>query len=442
VTTSRLAGSATPSVGILGGGALGLSAAYRLVKAGVRVTVLEKDNVVGGLAASFPVGGSHLEKYYHHLFRSDRTITALVDELGLGSKLVWKKAPTSSLVNGQRHTMDATHLLTFAPLPPLDRLRLVLGMAYLKFLQRDYRGLEDETAAEWINRWMGRRAYEIVWKPLFVQKFGDMAEQVAMPWFWSRIFCRSLSLGYLRGGFHQLYATLDERIRAMDGEVRTGQVVESIESSGNRVAVVANGEELHFDRVICTLPTRLFMKVARGLPDDYRQQYDWGGYNGAHCVILALDRPLTDVYWLSIHDPGYPFLVLVEHTNYMPAEDYGSQHLVYLGNYVPPTDRRFSMSQDELLEWYLPYLVRFNSRFDRAWVKDAWVFGAPFAQPIVTVDYHQHIPSNETPLPGVFLANMFQVYPQDRGQNYSIAMAHRVADQIAGELANSRVSVG
>jgi protoporphyrinogen oxidase len=262
-----------------------------------------------------------------------------------------------------------------------------------------------------------------------------------MPWFWSRIFCRSLSLGYLRGGFHQLYATLAQRIRAMGGEVRTGQVVESIESRGDRVTVVANGEEIQFDRVICTMPTRLFMKVARGLPDEYRRRYDWGGYNGAHCVILALDRPLTEIYWLSIHDSGYPFLVMVEHTNYMPAADYGGQHLIYLGNYVPATDRRFTMSRDELLEWYLPYLGRFNRHFDRSWVKDAWVFGAPFAQPIVTVDYHQHIPPNDTPLPGVYLANMFQVYPQDRGQNYSIAMAHRVADQIAGELAKPRVRV-
>jgi protoporphyrinogen oxidase len=412
-----------------------------LVRAGVQVTVLEKENVVGGLAASFQVGDAYLEKYYHHLFRSDRTITALVDELGLGSKLVWKPAPTASLIDGQLHLMDVPHLFTFSPLPPADRLRLIAGMAYLKLAQRDYRGLEDHTAADWIVRWMGRRAYDVVWKPLFVQKFGDMAEKVAMPWFWSRIFCRSLSLGYLRGGFQQLYAALDEQVRTLGGNVRTGQTVESIEADGERVKVEVNGTVLEFDRVICTLPTRLFTKVARGLPEDYRQRYEWGGYNGAHCVILALDRPLTDTYWLSIHDPGYPFLVLVEHTNYLPADDYGGQHLIYLGNYVPATDRRFTMQTDELLDWYLPYLSKFNPRFERAWVKRAWSFGAPFAQPIVTVDYHEHIPPHDTPLPGVFLANMFQVYPQDRGQNYSIAMAYRVADRVISDLARSRVKV-
>ncbi len=430
-------------MGIIGGGALGLSAAYRLVKAGIRVTVLEKDDVVGGLAASFPVGGAYLEKFYHHLFRSDRTITALIEEMGLGSKLVWKKAPTASLVGGKAYQMDIPGLLKFSPLGPIDRLRLILGMAYLKFIQRNYVGLEDQTAGQWITRWMGSRAYDVVWRPLFVQKFGAMAEHVAMPWFWSRIFCRSLALGYLRGGFHQLYAALDTRVRTLGGDVRTGQNVESIEAtSEGLVRVVVNGGEMQFDRVICTLPTRLFMKVARGLPDDYRQRFDWGGYNGAHCVILSLDRPLGDNYWLSIHDSGFPFLVLVEHTNYMPASDYGGQHLIYLGNYVPASDPRFKMSTADLLEWYVPFLKKANSAFDRSWIKNAWAFGAPFAQPIVTVDYHQHIPPNETPLPGVFLANMFQVYPQDRGQNYSIEMAYRVADRVVAELAGLPIKVG
>jgi protoporphyrinogen oxidase len=406
------------------------------------VTVLEKEEVVGGLAASFDVGGAYLEKFYHHLFRSDRVITSLIEELGLGGKLVWKPAPTSSLIGGKTYAMDVPHLLTFSALSPIDRLRLIGGMTYLKFLQRDYRGLEDETAGKWIRHWMGSATYETMWKPLFVQKFGPYAEQVAMPWFWSRIFCRSLSLGYLRGGFHQLYRALDERVRSLGGTVRTGQSVESIRATPDGpVEVMVNGAPETFDRVICTLPTRLFMRLAQGLSDAYRQQYDWGNFQGAHCVILSLDRPLTDIYWLSIHDSDYPFLVAVEHTNYMPASDYGGRRLIYLGNYLPMSDRRFAMSKDELLDWYLPYLSRLNPAFDRSWIKNAWVFGAPYAQPIVTVDYHKHIPPHLTPLPGVFLANMFQVYPQDRGQNYSIEMAYRVADLALGAPTSARVKV-
>lgn len=417
-----------PTVGVLGGGALGLAAAYRLVQNGARVTVLEKESSVGGLAASFPVGGSYLEKYYHHLFRSDRVITELIEELGLGSKLIWEKPVTASLIRGKVYRMDPVRMLLDSPLSVTDRLRLIGAMGYLK-LQPNYQRFEGHLATEWLRRWMGDNVYSTMWKPLLEQKFGEHTERVAMPWMWARVFCRSLALGYLRGGFHQLYVSLLDRIRALGGEVLTEQSVETIEAaSDDRVRVVVNGQERYFDRVIATLPTRLFMKLARGLPDSYRQKYDWGSYHGAHCAILALDRPFGSVYWLSIHDPGFPFLVSVEHTNYLPASDYGGRHLLYLGNYVPTDDRRFSMRDDEILDWYLPYLTKLNPTFDRSWVTDHWVFKTPFAQPIVTVDYHEHIPPHETPIRNLFLANMFQVYPQDRGQNYSIQLAYRVAD--------------
>jgi protoporphyrinogen oxidase len=430
------------SVGVIGGGALGLSVAYRLAQAGARVTVLEKESIVGGLAASFPVGGAYLEKFYHHLFRSDRVITKLIYELGLGDKLVWKRATTANLIGGKIRPMDPIRILTFSALPLTDRLRFFAGMAYLK-LMPDYRRFEGISAVEWVQKSMGRQTYEVVWRPLFESKFGEHYHSIAMPWFWSRVYCRSLSLGYLRGGFHQLYVALEQRVRALGGEIRTGQTVEQIEAApGGRVRVVVNGVSAEFDRVVCTLPTRLFMKVTAGLPDEYRARYDWGDFHGALCVILSLDRRFGDFYWLSINDPGFPFLVVVDHSNFMPVEDYGGQRLMYLGNYLPMTDRRFTMSEQELLDWYLPYLAKINPGFDRSWVKNAWVFKAPYAQPIVTVDYHQHIPPHETPIPGLFLANMFQVYPQDRGQNYSIQMGYQVADLALRATTTSEVKVG
>jgi protoporphyrinogen oxidase len=167
------------------------------------------------------------------------------------------------------------------------------------------------------------------------------------------------------------------------------------------------------------------------LPDEYLSRHDRGDFYGAHSVILGLSQQLMrGTYWLNIHDRGYPFLTVVEHTNYMPANDYGGLHVVYMGNYLPMTDPLFTRPDDEVLRDFLQALKRVNPAFDQSWVREAHVFKAPFAQPIVTVDYHQHIPPHETPLPGIYLANMFQVYPEDRGQNYSVRMANRVASQM------------
>jgi protoporphyrinogen oxidase len=185
-----------------------------------------------------------------------------------------------------------------------------------------------------------------------------------------------------------------------------------------------------FDRVISTLPTRLTCRLIPQLPDDYKARYDWGQAYGAQCVILALDRQVTDSYWINPVEPGYPFTSLVEHTNYRPTSEYGGRHLIYLGNYRAMSDPIFKMSKDELLAEFLPHIKRLNPAFDPAWVQESWLFQAPFAQPIVTTEYRQHIPPLHTPLAGLWVANMFQVYPHDRGQNYSFALVDRLVREL------------
>lgn len=421
-------------IAVLGGGALGLTAAYRLARRGVQVTVIEKEPELGGLAAGFRVGasGTYLEKFYHHLFRSDKDIQALIDELGLGEKLLWLRTVTATRSGGQNYSLNSpTDVLRFSPLSFPNRLRLAAGLAYLK-IEPDYRRLRHSTAQQWIKRWMGSQVYDVVWGPLLESKFGSYAPQVAAPWFWSRIHCRSMQLGYMQGGFQQIYDRLGAEIRQAGGEIRLGVAVTKVapQAAGTlRVDTAATSEV--YDKVVATLPTRLFTRLVEGLPSDYRQQYDWGSALGAHCAILALDRPLMPpIYWLNLNDPGYPFLAAVEHTNMMPVADYGGQHLLYLGNYLPMDHRYFTQPDAATVAEFLPHLKKFNPAFDPSWITEQWVFKAPYAQPVVTRDYAKHIPPLVTPIPNLYLGNMFQVYPEDRGQNYSVRLANKLAGLI------------
>lgn len=413
--------------GVLGGGALGLTAALRLAQRGEEVVLVEREPEPGGLAAGFRLGPSYLEKFYHHLFRSDASATTLIQELGLGERLVWPRPRTSTLIGGKQHQLDsAPSLLRFSPLPLHDRLRMGAVMAYLR-LEPNYHRLERGTADEWIRRWMGPKVYDTVWRPLLQSKFGDRYADIAMSWFWARVHLRSSSLGYLRGGFQQLYNRLVEEIERLGGTVRFGVEVTAI-SRGERGALCVSTSDgvYELDRVISTLPTRLTINLTEELQGEFAERYDRLDSLGAHCVILTLDRPLTDVYWLNINDPGYPFLALVEHTNYMPPEDYGGRHLIYLGNYLPMSHPLFRKSDAEVVAELMPPLRRINPDFEISWVTEHRVFKAPFAQPIVTVGYPERLPPHQTPVPNLYLANMSQVYPQDRGQNYSIAMANRL----------------
>ncbi len=415
---------------VLGGGALGLMAAYRLAQAGQTVMVIEQEHIAGGLAGGFRIGDSWLEKYYHHLFRSDKTAIGVIEELGLGDRLEWLRPRTVSLIEGQIHQLDSPlSLLLFKPWRLDERLRVGAILAYLKISNPAW--LEDKTAHAWLRKWMGKRPYEMVFESLLLGKFRELYDQIALPWFWARIHDRTTELGYMRGGFQLLYECLVERIIQLRGKVLLGTRVEQVEQVEHGWQVTTSDHHSWtFDRIISTFPTRLTCRLIPALPDEYRARYDWGQAYGAHCLLLSLDRQLTDSYWINICDRGYPFAGMFEHTNFRASAEYGGQHLIYLGNYRPMDDPLFKMSKEEVIAEFVPHLRRIVPSFDPAWIQDSWLFQAPFAQPIVTTDYCQHIPPLETPLEGLWVANMFQIYPHDRGQNYSLALADKLVKQI------------
>ncbi len=464
--------------GILGGGVLGLTLALRLAQQGHAVTLYERESLPGGLAAGFPIPmpaaqePTWLEKFYHHIFRTDRAIVALIEELGLGDALTWRRPVTATLRNGRIYQLDSpASVLRFAPIAPFDRLRMGASLAALRFLPSPA-PMEGRKAAAWLRATMGDAAYDAAWGPLLKGKFGTVADEISLPWFWARLHDRTAELGYVRGGFQRFYDRLAARVGELGAGLTFGATVHAVATDEAGVAdandagagtsveaaediAPADGPDAgamggrwrvtyetadaprrrryaHFDRLISTLPTRLTCRLAPQLPAGYRARYDWGQAYGAHCLILSLDHRLTESYWLNIADPGYPFLALVEHTNYMPRADYGGRTLVYLGNYRPMTDPIFTAGKEDILREFLPHLARINPAFQASWVTESWSFAAPFAQPIVTTDYPTHIPPFETPLRGLYVANMFQVYPHDRGQNYSIELAQRLVRALNG----------
>ncbi|MDX2709542.1 NAD(P)/FAD-dependent oxidoreductase [Streptomyces sp. PA03-6a] len=418
------------NLGIIGAGATGLTAAYDAVKAGHQVTVLEAADELGGLAASIPIGGVPLERYYHHIFRSDRDIIELIEELGLGDDLRFHKPTTGVYRDGELHPFSTPlEMLRFPSFSLVDGVRFGASSALLKAVRSGER-YNDLTALDWLRRRAGRKATETIWEPLLRGKFGDRADEVSMAWLWARVHCRTFELGYVHGGFERVYAALRDAVAARGGKVEFGKKVETIrqpEGAEQVTVTTGDGASYAFDQLIVTVPQPVFAKAADVPSDDtvWRNQY-----LGATCFVLEVDRSVIPYYWLNINDPDFPFLAVVEHTQMVDREEYGGRHLLYVGNYVPRDDWRFTTDPAEVLDRYIPYLQRLNPDFDRSWIQE-WHFSrAPFAQPVVTPEYRSLIPGHRTHMSRVTLATMAQIYPQDRGQSYSIALAHRVTKLI------------
>src|SRR3972149_1902585 len=401
-------------VALIGAGPAGLAAAYDLSRAGHRVTIFEAAPEVGGLAAGFkaPHWDWTLEKFYHHWFQSDSSILGLIKELGWSDQVLFPRPYTVVYHDGQFHPFDSyLTALTFSlkHFLPVDVIRYGLVGVTLK-LTPFWRPLEKVTAAEWMRRWCGDRVYNAMWKPLLVGKFGEENLKVVnMAWLWARIHARSTRLGTFVGGFQTFLNKLAEGGGARGAEIGLNCGVAGIKpmADGRLLNEAASRAEPGFDAVIVTTSPALLARLAPDLPASYADKLIALKSMGAVVMVISLDRPLTKYYWHNLpKEAGFPFLAMVEHTNFIGAEHYGGDHLIYCGDYLEPDHEYFKLGKEELLERFLPALKRFNPEFDRSGVKETWLGRTAYAQPIPPVNHSQNIPPIRTPGKGVCFASV------------------------------------
>ena len=439
-------------VGIIGGGVAGLAAAYHLTKEGHFAEVFEVAPFLGGQASTFDVFGGRLERGYHHLFVSDTEIADLIQELGLGGKLAWLESTVGFYHGGKiwdfASPMD---LLRFKPLPFLDRIRVGFWTFILQ-KTKSYSKFEGVTARDWLSKRMGRRGYEVIWEPLLRGKFGEFYDKIGMTWIWNKVTLRVASrkgagqvehLGYPMGSFGEVIEVLADRIAQQGGVIHTSaSVTQIVEADGSATAMEVQleggeTERREYDAIIATTPSYVFTRLAPAMPPEYQSKLENVDYLSAVLMVMVMNRPFTNKYWMNIADPNMPFVALIEHTNLIDKELYGGKHILYISNYPSRDNELYQMSGDELMDLFVPHLQKINPDFARSWVIEYHHHRVDGAQPIVGVNYRAGIPDHRTPVQGLYLANTTQIYPEDRGTNYSVCMGRQVARMVVDDDAST-----
>jgi|tagenome__1003787_1003787.scaffolds.fasta_scaffold20921203_2 protoporphyrinogen oxidase len=454
-------------VAVVGAGVAGLTCAYRLGQAGHVCDVYERWPGLGGQAATIDLGdGSLLERYYHHLFTTDRHIAELYDELGHPDELLDLPSSTAFFVDGRSWPFTSPlDLLRFRPLPLRSRIRMGLSLLRVQRGTDDPEPFEEITCREWITRHMGADAWRTVWGPLLRAKFGDRADDVAMVWLWKKFKirrevsgkqARTEVLRWPRHSWELLFRRLAEEIERAGGRVLIDRPVATLARDGGDGFLVTPGAPESFrrgldprefeiagpperyDAVVATVPNDVFVRMLDPalrdeLPTGYLGALGSIDYHAALCLVLALDRQMTPYYWMNVADE-LPFIGLIEQTNFVGPEHYGGRHILYVANYVDPADPLLDLDADALLAHYLPALRQVRPDFDTAWIRDRWLFREPHGQPIVDVGYRRRLAPMRTGIPGLLLGNTTHVYPEDRGTNYAVRLGNDVARELLDDV--------
>jgi protoporphyrinogen oxidase len=444
-------------IAVIGAGVTGLVAAHRLGAGGAEVDVYERWPGLGGMAATIDTGdGVLVERYYHHLFTSDREIADLCEEIGLADELAVWPSSMGMFYGGRLYPFTSPlDLLRYKPMSLFARIRMGLGVLMLQRRGKDVEAFEAMTIKDWVIRNMGRQAWETIWGPLLRGKFGDRADQVSMSWLWAKLRSRrgeeagDEKLVYPSGSFEVIFRRLEEHIVEHGGRVLIDRPAARIERDGDGGFLVHPGEPGSFRRghdprrfhvageperyqaVLATVPTDIFEQV---LDPSLREEVgeEWFGransieYFEALCLLVELDRQFHPYYWTNVADEDMRFIGVVEHSNLVGPEHYGGRRFMYVANYLPRGHELLSLSMGELWDVYEPGLRRINPAFSRDWVKQSWLFREPAAQPVVLPNYRDRMPPHETGVPGLLVANTTQVYPEDRGTNYAVRGAEEV----------------
>lgn len=430
------------TVCVIGAGLTGLVAAYRLSAQGHAVLLLESTLEAGGIVSSFLLGKGRVEHIYHHIFTSDNDLIDLCTELGMNNPFTYHETNDALYTDGRLYPFSGpVDLLRFWPLPLAQRIRTGLCVLRAGRIQ-NYQELEQETAAEYLRRTNGPDAFAKLWKPLLRAKFDQDADKVSAVWIWNKFKLRGGSrsgklgrqrLGYMHGSFQTLVDALVQVIELQGGRIHYGYTAMDIISQGPRYQVACildNCSQAAFtaDAVIAAVSSRQFANITTNLalPEQYLYRIRQIRYKGDLCLVLRTKKSLSPYYWTTVCD-DLPFVVVIEHTNLTGTAEYGGS-VIYLSRYLDVSNPMWIRSDGEIFRIFTAGLKTMYPQFDPADIMDWRLRRTRYAQPVIDCGYKEKQPEMQTPVAGVYLAGMAQIYPEDRGMNYAVRLGSEVAE--------------
>lgn len=432
-------------IGIIGAGYSGLTIAKELIEKGQDVTIYEKQPYVGGMVDTIEIFDTRLEKYYRHIFKSDKEAIQLIKDMGLEKELIWPATKMGYLTNKRPYLFGTPiSLLKFKPLNFIQKLRFGFNVIHIKLIN-DYKKLEKVTAEKWLKDRIGDKVYSQVWEPLLISKFGEKKDKISMAWLWGKIKLRSTSttpegeqLGYIKGSYQKLTDNLYKFLIDKKVNIKLETSVNEVIKQNDKYIIEYNSngkkEKEEFDIIVSTIDYRSFEKLFnKYMNSEEKNKIEKVNYTSARTMMIVTNKSFSPFYWLNIGDNDIPFGGIIEHTNFIDKSNYNNNHILYISNYMTEDNKLYNLSKEELLKEYMKSLTKINKEFTMKNIKDYYVFDEKYAQPIIECNYSEYIMDDKLQNEKIYLCTMPQIYPEDRGMNYAIKSGIGIANKILDE---------
>ena len=425
------------TVAVIGAGIMGLATAYYLTQKGYRVTVLEKEKEIGGMAVTFDFSGTEIERFYHFHCTSDYDYFEMLKELGLEERLKWKSTSMGYWFNKTLQPWgNPIALLKFKGLGLMAKIRYGLH-AFLSVKRNRYDDLDKIESTGWIKKWVGQEAWDKLWKNLFELKFYEYSDRLSAAWIWSRIRRIGRSrysmfkekLGYLEGGSKPLIFGIADYIKRNGGNVFSDKVVNTVvkDENGLYKLTCSDGNEFYCRNVVSTIPLPYISDMFECIDERARNMFSETVNEGVVCVIVKLKKALTENFWLNVNDPSMDIPGTIEYTNLNPLD---GEHIVYVPYYMPITNSRFSDSDDVYRSKIRTYFKEINKELSDDDFVDIQVSRYRYAQPICGMEYMKTIPDIKMENERIYIADTSYYYPEDRGISEGIKIARKIASLV------------
>lgn len=429
-------------IGIIGAGYSGLTIAKELIEKNQDVTIFEKQPYVGGMVDTIEIFDTRLEKYYRHIFKSDKEAIQLIKDMGLENELIWPATKMGYLTDKRPYLFGTPiSLLKFKPLNFIQKLRFGFNVIHIKLIN-DYKKLEKVTAEKWLKDRIGDKVYSQIWEPLLISKFGEKKDKISMAWLWGKIKLRSTSttpdgeqLGYIKGSYQKLTDKLYKFLIDKKVNIKLETCVNEVIKQKDKYIIEYNNngkkEKEEFDIIVSTIDYRNFEKLFnKYMNAEEKNKIEKVNYTSARTMMIVTNKSFSPFYWLNIGDNDIPFGGIIEHTNFIDKSNYDNNHILYISNYMTEDNKLYNLSKEELLKEYMKSLTKINKEFTMKNIKDYYVFDEKYAQPIIECNYSEYIMGDKLENENIYLCTMPQIYPEDRGMNYAIKSGMSIANKI------------